>query len=290
MNKKRSFAVIGGDRRIIELANLLHADGNHVNVYGIHVQKELSAPCTAELDEAVYGAEIVILPLPMLDKNGNIHAPYASAPICPADVLKAMNNKQILFAGNMPESAKKLCDIYGLYTNDYFKCEALTVTNAMLTAEGAIQTVLNAYPKALHESNVLIIGYGRIGKFLAKILCGFGAEVTVSGRRAETGAWVRANGMRYIQMQDCFDHPQTYDIIFNTVPELMLTKEKIRTLRQDALIIDLASGAGGTDFEYAKSCGIEAIHALSLPGKTAPVSAGKAIKETIVRICNELGV
>ena len=290
MQKQRSFAVIGGDRRIIELANLLYADGNTVNVYGISAQKALNAPCTAVLEEAVYGAELVILPLPMLDKSGMINAPYAASSIYLTDVLKLMNNKQVLFAGNIPESAKKLCEIYGLYTNDYFKCEALTVTNAMLTAEGAIQTVLNAYPKALYESRILIIGYGRIGKFLAKLLNGFGADVTVSGRRAETAAWVRAGGMKYIQIQDEFINPQAYDIVINTVPEPILTQERIHSLKQDVLILDLASGKGGTDFEYAKSRGIEAIHALSLPGKTAPLAAGKAIKETIVRICDELGV
>jgi len=35
----------------------------------------------------------------------------------------------------------------------------------------------------------------------------------------------------------------------------------------------------GTDFEAAKEFGIKAVHALSLPGKVAPISSAKYIAE-----------
>ena len=53
------------------------------------------------------------------------------------------------------------------------------------------------------------------------------------------------------------------------------------------MIIDLASYPGGVDFAYAEKCGIKAIHALSLPGKIAPKSAGEIIESTILNILKE---
>ena len=68
-----------------------------------------------------------------------------------------------------------------------------------------------------------------------------------------------------------------FDAIFNTVPAMVLDKGKLLALRRDALIIDLASGGGGTDFAAAEELGLKALHALSLPGKVAPVSAGRLL-------------
>lgn len=44
------------------------------------------------------------------------------------------------------------------------------------------------------------------------------------------------------------------------------------------------------DFDAAGKLGIKVIWALSLPGKVAPVTAGRAIKNTIYNILSELGV
>ena len=80
------------------------------------------------------------------------------------------------------------------------------------------------------------------------------------------------------------------DIIFNTIPSLILNDEILTKVKKDALIIDLASKPGGIDFDAAKSYGLKVIWALSLPGKIAPVSSGAIIKDTIMNIIKELGV
>jgi dipicolinate synthase subunit A len=80
-----------------------------------------------------------------------------------------------------------------------------------------------------------------------------------------------------------------YDIIFNTIPNMILTEERLRTIKKDALIIDLASKPGGVDFEAAHRLGIKTVHALSLPGKVAPVTSGCVIAQTICNILSERG-
>lgn len=46
----------------------------------------------------------------------------------------------------------------------------------------------------------------------------------------------------------------------------------------------LSPAPDGVDFEAAAELGVQVIWALSLPGKTAPVSAGKILARTISEI------
>ena len=51
----------------------------------------------------------------------------------------------------------------------------------------------------------------------------------------------------------------------------------------------IASLPGGTDFDAADALGIRAEHALALPGKCAPDTAGALIAQTVLTILQERG-
>ena len=51
----------------------------------------------------------------------------------------------------------------------------------------------------------------------------------------------------------------------------------LENMAKHTVIIDLASPPGGTDFALATEMGIKTIHALGLPGKVAPVTAGRIL-------------
>ena len=82
----------------------------------------------------------------------------------------------------------------------------------------------------------------------------------------------------------CADSITDYDIVINTVPALVLTRSELEMMKKDALIIDLASKPGGTDFEAAQRLGRRVVHALALPGRTAPITSGKIIAEAVRNI------
>ena len=44
---------------------------------------------------------------------------------------------------------------------------------------------------------------------------------------------------------------------------------------------DVSPASSGVDFEAAQARGIQVIWALSLPGKTAPVTAGEIVADTV---------
>lgn len=162
------------------------------------------------------------------------------------------------------------------------------ITNAVPTAEGAIEIAMSETPITLHGSKCLVTGYGRIGKILAKMLRGIGAKVSVEARKYADLALIEGHSCEAIALGELAHHVGEYDIIFNTVPTMLFDREILCKVKKDALIIDLASRPGGVDFDAAAELGVKVIWALSLPGKVAPVSAGAIIKDTIVNVLKEL--
>lgn len=79
-----------------------------------------------------------------------------------------------------------------------------------------------------------------------------------------------------------------YDVIINTVPHLILTPERMEYVREDCLLIDLASNPGGIDKKSAKDRNLKLIWALALPGKVAPITTAEFIKDTIYNILKEI--
>ena len=145
-------------------------------------------------------------------------------------------------------------------------------------------------PYTLRGSKCLIIGYGKIGKVLSAALKELGADVTASARKYSDLAWIKTNGLNGVQTAAIGEIADRFDIIFNTVPSLVLNFKVLSKTKPDVLIIDLASRPGGVDFDTADDLNRKVIWALSLPGKVAPRTAGEIIKDTLLNILEELGV
>ena len=122
------------------------------------------------------------------------------------------------------------------------------------------------------------------------MLYGIGANVYVAARKTEDIAWINALSYRAVRLNQLDEYMDNMDFVFNTVPSLILNKERLERLHRKALVIDLASKPGGVDFKWAEELGINTIHALGLPGKVAPVTAARIIKDTIYNILEERGI
>ena len=164
------------------------------------------------------------------------------------------------------------------------------IANAVPTAEGAIQIAMEELPVTIHGARVLVIGYGRVGRMTAQRFQALGARVSVAARKYADLAWAESLGLGVEQTGHLLGWLCGYDLVINTVPARVLGKPELRDLKPDCLVIDLASKPGGVDFEAAARLGIRVVWALSLPGKTAPVTAGESMKHTIYNMLSELGV
>lgn len=280
--------VIGGDLRQEKLAQLLAGDGHVVHTYGLG--SELEELRTEENLTGVQLADCVILPLPVTGDGVTLNAPLAGWEISLPGVLDALRREQLVCGGRIDEKTAVLAEERGLTIHDYFAREELAVANAVPTAEGAVQIAMEEMPITIHGARVLVVGYGRLGKLLAHRFDALGARVSVSARKWSDLAWIEAFGYGVEQTERLDGWLCGYDLIVNTVPVCVLGEEQLSELKKGCLVIDLASKPGGVDLQATKKLGVRVIWALSLPGKVAPVTAGKAILSSVYNILREQGV
>lgn len=284
---KIKFAVVGGDERSLKLSNLLQNDGHKVEIYGFN--KILDVDNNLSLIQVTSDANIIIGPLPLTNDGETLNAPFSSKDIQLKELFESITSEQIFIGGKIDK------DIYitkgvDVKIIDYFIREEMQVLNAVPTAEGAIQLAMENLPITICSSNTLVLGFGRIGKVLAKMLYGIGANTYVAVRKYSDIAWLKSYGYKPIPFKELDMYLPTMDVIFNTVPSEILSKQRLEKLNKECLTIDLASKPGGVDFKAAEELGARVIWALALPGKVAPITAAQVIKETVYNIIEELEV
>ena len=131
----------------------------------------------------------------------------------------------------------------------------------------------------LQNARCLVIGAGRIGMLLARKLYALDAQVTVSARCTRDFARIAAAGLHALDTRRLAGHLAGFDLIFNTVPAPILTTEVLS-----------ASLPGGVAADTLLPDGCRVLHALSLPGKVAPLSAARAVFDTVDTILHEEGI
>lgn len=276
---KRIFGVIGGDRRQAELARLLASDGNEVLTYG------LEKWCSGEALDRVTAAETVILPLPLCKEGGVLNCEERGIPTL--ELFRGLRPEQRILAGQVKPEQRMEAESCGLKLEDYFRREELTVANAAITAEAAVQVAMERLERTLLGMDCLVLGFGRIGKLLCHRLQGMGAHITAAARKPEALAWIRAYGWNDLHM-NCLDgNLSSFGAVFNTVPSLILDEKLLSQLPAGrCLCIDLASQQG-IDLEAAGRLGLPNVWATSLPGRLAPETAAAVIRDTIYDILLE---
>ena len=281
------FAVIGGDMRQVKLAQMLQSDGHQVSAFAMEQGTLDGAILAPSLQLAVYDADCVVFPLPMLDACQQINTPLSDTALTVEEAFSPLSSKQIVCGGRIPEAVSTAALTRGLQLFDYFQREELVVANAAVTAEGAIGVAMEATSTALLGSSVLILGFGRIGKLLALRLRALGAHVTVAARAFSDLAWITAFGYTGIHMAALDDSLDRFPILFNTIPHLVLDAKRLAHLDSATLCIDLSSKPGGIDFPAAAALGLRTIWALGLPGEVAPTTSAAIIRDTITNILSE---
>lgn len=284
MKDKIRILVAGGDMRQVYCAGKLSeiADTYVTGFSACSLPEKMNLK-TAVTDKKDF-YDFAVLPVPPLDENGDIKAPFSDMNINPDEIKPLLKPNAVIFAGKYD---RKLSEIFPENEiTDYMEREDLSLKNAVPTAEGAVEIALNELPVTLNGLKVLIVGMGRIGTALAEILKGFGSDVTVAVHNAKGTAKARIAGIKSV----CTDKMQTnYQLVFNTVPEMIFNSGLLEKFSDDTLFIDLASKPGGIDFNSALTLGKKVVWALGIPGKTAPVTSGEFIAETVAGIIEERG-
>lgn len=95
--------------------------------------------------------------------------------IDPAGLLARFSPEQLILGGRVSETMRQAAAERDLTLLDYFGREELTVANAAITAEGAVQTAMEHLDRTIWGMDCLVLGFGRIGKVLCRRIQGLAA-------------------------------------------------------------------------------------------------------------------
>lgn len=279
-------AVLGGDERELILVAELVKTGATVVVAGFPREKVChGAFIVNNVEEACKGMEVVILPLPGTNDKGVIRAVYSDEELQLTEkAIAGIVNNGVIIIGSSRMFLKEWAAKYNVNLLEIVEMDDIAILNSIPTAEGAIQIAMEETEITIHGSKTCVIGFGRVGITMARTLKALGSDVTVVARNPGQLARAWEMGCRRAGYEDLHEIMNYSDIVFNTVPSIVLDSSILKYANPDVLIIDLATQPGGTDFEAANTFGLKAILAPGLPGKVAPVSAGKILAEVIPRL------
>jgi len=258
--------IAGGDKRQIMLAEMLESAGHTVAVKGF---EKLGAN-----REFAGKPDWVLLPIPYRNPDGFLKAPFSDKKMTLTEITERFPDSAY-FLGGCDAAAKKI--LAGKRWFDVLEDEVFLVRNALLTAEAAVCACLSSTDTALCETRCLVIGYGRIGKFLCRLLKAFSAEVTATARKEKDLEQIISDGLSAFHTADLKYAIPEADVIFNTVPFNVMGERELRCVGKDSRIIELASPPYGMDMELAKNLGVCVQLEQGLPGRYFPVSAARAV-------------
>ncbi len=200
--------------------------------------------------------------------------PYKQSESEIADLLSQLPSHITVFGGNLNKPVFSGCRCFDLLQDETYLWK-----NAAITAQIAVTLAAKQLSVTWEDTNVLILGWGRIGQCLAKYLAAMGARVTVAARKETHRAQIAAFGYTPLNIHDLSYQLSRFRVIYNTVPAPVLCAAQMRLCRKDCVKLELASidGMEGKDILTARG----------LPGTYAPETSGRLIAATVLRLCNQ---
>ncbi len=290
--KDTKILLLGGDKREEFLLSFLSDTKANLTVLADSSQKLNTLTTDIKLinnlkEVADLDFDAVISPMTGVDGEYYLKNTFVKNRVQLTEEFFAQIAGSKFFIGFAKEKIKLWSKKYNIDLIEMADNDQLAILNAIPTAEAAISLAIENSMKTLYQNNSFVLGLGRVGLTLARRLHNLGSRTYGVARKYRDLARAEEIGLFAVHFKNLFNKIEQADFIFNTVPAIVLDKKMLKQLSSDAVIIDLASVPGGTDFQAAKELGIKAKLALGLPGKTAPESAGKIIAEIIPRFIVE---
>lgn len=286
MTQQKHLIVLGGDARHIQVMKTMAAKGVTITAVGFtknditieNVQHRSLSYTNFET------ADAILLPVAGVDNDGKIALHNHTETITlTAEILANTPESCLIFSGAANQTLRQIVGEADRTLIPIFERDDVAIANAIPTAEATLQIAMENTNITMHDANVTITGFGRIGTIMAHLFHQVGANVTVVARKDADLARIKSLTYEAKSTSQLTQALTESDIIINTVPALILDKTALEYIPSDSLIIDVASKPGGIDFDAANLLDIQTIHALGLPGKVAPVTAGNIIAEVIMK-------
>jgi dipicolinate synthase subunit A len=247
--------------------------------------------CSTDLHRISYGgimAELVIYQTDermfFLRNEPDFAPPTKTHVFAPNVVLCTKNvtdveDHQVVVGGRADGEVTALFNSMDVKHYNLLEDEVFQASNARLTAEGTVNVILSHSLISFKDMRVLVIGFGRTGSAVVRILKALDTgHLTVATTASVRPALAFADAVVGV---NGFDFAP-YDVVINTVPSPIISDKEVLTFKDHAIYVDLASKPA-LNLCFAKYLGIDAEIYPALPAKTAPKSAAKSIADYVRR-------
>lgn len=204
---------------------------------------------------------------------------FAPNVLIESKTLSAVDDGAQVFCGRTTGEAEMLANSRDITLFSYNNSERFQAINSRLTAEGTLEVIIEHSKKSIADCYVLVMGFGRSGAAMAKLLGKLDVAFDVASTSSVRPAHAFAKNV--LPMHD-FDFSK-YDVVINTAPSPLVSDKELMSMKEDCVYIDLASKSA-INLDYARYLGIDADIYPALPAKTCPVSAAKAMFDYIMEV------
>lgn len=265
-----SISFIGGDNRNFFISSMFKSE-RATYTYGF-------LDGNSDLKDCIDKSKYIVGPIPFSTDGVFLYMPLSREKLLVSDFIELVSNKVIIGGKIDNDFVKKLKENNNLVI-DVMKDKYLIQKNTIPTVEGIIKIIIEKTDITIDGSKIAILGFGNVGKRAASCLYNLNADIFCFDINEQEVANIRLRG--YNVLEELNESIGKMDIIVNTVPQQILNSQKLGYINKETLIIDVASAPGGVDFEYAKKNNYNVIQALGLPGKVAPITSAKYVKDVI---------
>lgn len=196
-------------------------------------------------------------------------------------LLKKVEQNQRIFYGNLKDNP---------FENNgycYYLDKNFLEYNSKLTAQGVLKLIFDNIQSDITDLKIALVGYGKCGEAIGRLLIANDTDVTVFSRSLLSRINCEKQGCSWKNINEINSNFTDYDVIINTVPANIISSKAINSLTARNLYIEVASQPYGFDISEADLKGFKYINGYSLPGRFTPVSAGKNIAQTVMRMIKE---
>lgn len=194
-----------------------------------------------------------------------------------AHALSNVEDGAKVYCGRVLDEALALANSRDINLVDYSKNERFQAINSRLTAEGTLALIIKLSPKALADLHILIMGFGRTGSAMARLLDRLDSIIDIATNTSLRPSHAFA---RKVVPLNGFDF-KDYDVVINTVPSAIVSDKELMSMSEDCIYIDLASKPA-INLDYAKYLGINAGIYPALPARYSPFSSALALYNVII--------
>lgn len=278
---------LGGDKRQLSIINELKNKYSveTVGYDNILINNTYNKKIT---DLKMNNYQAIVFPVSGVLDNFTIEAVYTKEDIIlPNDLLTNTNAKALIFTGIKSINLDKMLKLANREAIILMNDQNVVKENTIPTIEGIIGDLINHTDYTINQANILVLGYGKVGKSLTDLLTFLGAHVIVGKNKTKDDELLKSKGIKSIFTSDekgMENALRTCDIIINTVPSLILNKTYLKFINKEAYLLDISSFPHGIDFNYADALKLNHKKLLGIPGLVAPKTAGLILAKKIKKV------